>query len=80
MTVGHNAILHGCHIEDEVLIGMGAIILNGAHIGSHSIIGAGALVTEHMQIHKNLSLIHISKCIRDRVTIDDFSAHISEQP
>lgn len=53
ITVGHNAILHGCHIEDEVLIGMGAIILNGAHIGSHSIIGAGALVTEHMQIPKN---------------------------
>lgn len=41
VTVGHNAILHGCHIEDEVLIGMGAIILNGAHIGSHSIIVAG---------------------------------------
>ena len=39
--------------QDEVLIGMGAIILNGAHIGSHSIIGAGALVTEHMQIPKN---------------------------
>lgn len=53
VTVGHDAILHGCHIEDEVLIGMGAIILNGAHIGSHSIIGAGALVTEHMQIPKN---------------------------
>lgn len=53
VTIGHNAILHGCHIEDEVLIGMGAIILNGAHIGSHSIIGAGALVTENMQIPEN---------------------------
>ena len=44
VTVGHNAVLHGCMIEDEVLIGMGAIVLNGAHIGRHSIIGAGALV------------------------------------
>lgn len=33
VTVGHNAVLHGCMIEDEVLIGMGAIVLNGAHIG-----------------------------------------------
>lgn len=46
VTVGHNAILHGCTIEDEVLVGMGAIVLNGATIGSHSIIGAGALIKE----------------------------------
>ncbi len=45
-TVGHSAILHGCTIEDEVLVGMGARILNGAVIGAGSIVGAGALVTE----------------------------------
>jgi carbonic anhydrase/acetyltransferase-like protein (isoleucine patch superfamily) len=45
-TVGHHAVLHGCTIEDEVLIGMGAIILNRAVIGAGSIVGAGALVTE----------------------------------
>ncbi|WP_134679376.1 gamma carbonic anhydrase family protein [Paracoccus ravus] len=45
-TIGHRAMLHGCTIEDGVLIGMGAIILNGAHIGAGSLIGAGALVTE----------------------------------
>ncbi|SMO53254.1 gamma carbonic anhydrase family protein [Paracoccus laeviglucosivorans] len=45
-TIGHRAILHGCTIEDGVLIGMGAIILNGAHIGAGSLIGAGALVAE----------------------------------
>ena len=50
VTVGHNAVLHGCTIEDEALIGMGAIVLNGAHIGSHSMIGAGALVKEGQQI------------------------------
>lgn len=50
VTVGHRAILHGCQIGDESLIGMGAIVLNGAEIGKHCIIGAGALVTQGMQI------------------------------
>ena len=53
VTVGHQAILHGCHIEDETLIGMGSTILNGAHIGKHCIIGANALITENMQIPDN---------------------------
>jgi carbonic anhydrase/acetyltransferase-like protein (isoleucine patch superfamily) len=46
VTVGHQAILHGCTIHDEALIGMGARILNGAVIGAQCIVGAGALVTE----------------------------------
>ncbi len=45
-VVGHRAILHGCDIEDETLVGMGAIILNGAKIGAGSVIAAGALVPE----------------------------------
>ena len=45
VTVGHKAVLHACTIDDEVLVGMGAIILDGAEIGARSIIGAGALVT-----------------------------------
>jgi carbonic anhydrase/acetyltransferase-like protein (isoleucine patch superfamily) len=46
VTVGHQAILHGCTVEDEALVGMGARILNGAVIGTQCIVGAGALVTE----------------------------------
>ena len=46
VTVGHQAILHGCTVEDDCLIGMGARILNGAVITSGCIVGAGALVTE----------------------------------
>jgi carbonic anhydrase/acetyltransferase-like protein (isoleucine patch superfamily) len=46
VTVGHRAILHGCTIGDDALIGMGAIILNRAVIGAGCIVGAGALVTE----------------------------------
>ena len=45
VTVGHNAILHGCTVEDGALIGMGAIVLDGAVIGAESLVGAGALVT-----------------------------------
>ena len=45
-TVGHKAMLHGCTIGDNSLIGMGAIVLNGAVIGKNCLIGAGALVTE----------------------------------
>ncbi len=47
VSVGHGAIVHGCTIEDDVLVGMGAIILNGAHITKNCLIGAGALVTEN---------------------------------
>ncbi|HTG78024.1 MAG TPA: gamma carbonic anhydrase family protein [Sphingomicrobium sp.] len=46
VTVGHQAILHGCTVEDEALIGMGARILNGAVIGRQCIVGAGSLITE----------------------------------
>jgi carbonic anhydrase/acetyltransferase-like protein (isoleucine patch superfamily) len=45
-TIGHKAMLHGCTIGDNSLIGMGAIVLNGAKIGKNSLVGAGALVTE----------------------------------
>lgn len=45
VTVGHQATVHACTVDDEVLIGMGAIILDGAQIGARSIIGANALVT-----------------------------------
>ena len=44
-TVGHGAIVHGCTVGDNVLIGMGAVVLNGARIGSNCLVGAGALVT-----------------------------------
>ena len=46
VTVGHAAILHGCEIGDNTVIGMGAIVLNGAKIGKNCIIGAGSLVTQ----------------------------------
>ena len=47
-TIGHSAIVHACTIEDECLIGMGAIVLDGARIGARSIVGAGSVVTQRM--------------------------------
>jgi carbonic anhydrase/acetyltransferase-like protein (isoleucine patch superfamily) len=50
VTVGHRAILHGCTVHDEVLIGMGAVLMNGVVVGEQSIIGAAALLTEGLQV------------------------------
>lgn len=49
-TIGHRAILHGCTIGDDVMVGMGAIIMNGAVIGNGALIGAGALIPEGKEI------------------------------
>ncbi|MBP6598292.1 MAG: gamma carbonic anhydrase family protein [Giesbergeria sp.] len=46
VTVGHQAVLHGCSVGDETLVGIGAIVLNGAKIGKNCLVAAGALVTE----------------------------------
>ncbi len=50
VTIGHNATVHGCVVEDAVLVGIGAIILNNARIGEGSIIAAGAVIPEHTVI------------------------------
>src|SRR5271163_375342 len=50
VTIGHSAIVHACTVEDEVLVGMGAVILDGAVIGKQSLIGAKALVTQGANI------------------------------
>jgi carbonic anhydrase/acetyltransferase-like protein (isoleucine patch superfamily) len=53
VTIGHRAIVHGATIEDDCLIGMGAVLLNGVYVGSGSIVAAGAVCPEGMQIPKN---------------------------
>jgi len=56
-TIGHRALLHGCSIGDNSLIGMGAIVLNGARIGRNSLVGAGALVTENKVFPDNSLIV-----------------------
>ena len=71
VTVGHSAVLHGCTIEDECLIGIGAIILNGARIGKGSVIGAAALVPEGMQVPPGSMVMGVPGKVRREVTPEE---------
>jgi carbonic anhydrase/acetyltransferase-like protein (isoleucine patch superfamily) len=59
VAIGHRAILHGCTVEDDCLIAMGAILLNGVTVGTGSIVGAGALCTEGMRIPPNSLVVGV---------------------
>ncbi len=75
VTIGHNAIVHGCTIGDNTVIGMGSIILSGAAIGNNCIIGAGSLVTGKMRIPDNsLAFGNPAKVIR-AVTPEEIKAN-----
>ena len=71
VTVGHQCMLHGCTIEDDCLIGIGAIVLNGARIGKGSVIAAGALVTEGAQIPPNTMAMGVPAKVRREVTAEE---------
>jgi carbonic anhydrase/acetyltransferase-like protein (isoleucine patch superfamily) len=71
VTIGHRAIVHGATIEDEVIIGMGAIVLNGAVIGSGSIIGAGAVVTPGTRIPPNSVVVGVPARVIRQATDED---------
>lgn len=78
VTIGHNALVHGCTIEDECLIGMGAIVMDRAHIGKGSIIGAGALVPEDMEIPPYSVVVGIPAKIRRTVTEEDHNEQLRQ--
>jgi len=71
VTVGHLAMLHGCTVEDECLIGIGAIVLNGAKIGSGSVIAAGAVVPEGMQVPPQSLVMGVPAKVKRPVTPDE---------
>jgi carbonic anhydrase/acetyltransferase-like protein (isoleucine patch superfamily) len=50
VTVGHRAVVHGARVEDDCLVGIGAVLLNGVHLGAGSLVGAGAVLPEGMQV------------------------------
>ena len=77
VTIGHGAIVHGCTVADNTLIGMGAIILNHASIGKNCIIGAGALITEGKVIPDNSVVVGSPGVVRRSVTEADI-LHIQE--
>jgi carbonic anhydrase/acetyltransferase-like protein (isoleucine patch superfamily) len=70
-VTGHGAILHGCQIEDDCLIGMGAIILNGARIASGSIVAAGSVVPEGKQFPPRSLIMGVpAKVVRETTAQD----------
>src|SRR5207244_4950380 len=69
VTIGHSAIVHACKIDNEVLIGMGAIVLDGAEIGARTIIGANALVTLGMSIPAGSLVLGSPAKIRRQLTL-----------
>lgn len=73
--VGHRAIIHGCEIEEECLIGMGAIVLSGAVIGGGSVVAAGALVPEGMRVPPGSLVVGVPGRVIRRVD-DDLRARI----
>jgi carbonic anhydrase/acetyltransferase-like protein (isoleucine patch superfamily) len=77
VTVGHGAILHGCTVEDGVLIGMGAIVLDGAVIGEGSIIGAGALIPERKVIPPRSLVVGVPGKVAREVPAQE-AAHLIE--
>jgi carbonic anhydrase/acetyltransferase-like protein (isoleucine patch superfamily) len=84
-TIGHNAILHGCIIEDGALIGMGSIVLNGARIGRGSIVGANSVVTGGKQFPENSLIIGSpARVIRalapDQISIRDAESYQQNGP
>ena len=75
VTVGHNVVLHGARIDDDVLVGMGSVVMNGAHIGTGSIVAAGAVVTQGKEFPPRSVIAGIpAKVVREAT--DDDLAHI----
>ncbi len=68
VTVGHSVTLHGCDIDDDCLIGIGAMVLNGARIHSGSIVAAGALVPEGMEVPAGSLVMGVPAKVRRPVT------------
>ncbi|MGC4048789.1 MAG: gamma carbonic anhydrase family protein [Paludibaculum sp.] len=71
VTVGHMVCLHGCVVEDDVLVGIGAVVLNGAKIGRGSVIAAGSLVPEGMDIPPESMVMGVPAKVRRQVTEEE---------
>ena len=71
VTVGHLVMLHGCTVEDDALIGIGAVVLNGARIGQGAVIAAGAVVSEGAQIPPYSLVMGVPGKVRREVTAEE---------
>lgn len=74
VSVGHNAVVHGCTVEDDVLIGMGATVLNGAHVGAGALVAAQALVPQGMRVPPGTLAAGVPARIRRELTEEEQAA------
>ncbi len=75
VTIGHNAVLHGCTVEDECLIGIGAVIGNGAVIGAQSLVAPGAVVPQRMVIPPRSMVAGVPAKVRRELTAEEIEAN-----
>ncbi|MFA6342143.1 MAG: gamma carbonic anhydrase family protein [Fibrobacteraceae bacterium] len=75
VTVGHNAILHACTIEDDCTVGMGSIVMDGALIRKHSIVGAGALIPPLKEYPEASLLVGVPARIVRSLTMDEINTN-----
>ena len=75
VSVGHNAVLHGCTIGDGVLIGMGAIVLNAAVVGEGALVAAGALITQGMVVPPRSLVAGVPGKVRRELSDDEVAAN-----
>jgi carbonic anhydrase/acetyltransferase-like protein (isoleucine patch superfamily) len=71
VSVGHRAVVHGATIDDDVLIGMGAVVLNGAHIGAGSLIAAGAVVLQGSSVPPGSLVAGVPAKVRRQLTVEE---------
>ncbi len=74
VTIGHGAIIHGCIISENVLVGMGSIILNGAKIGKNTIIGAGSLVPQGKEYEEGVLILGSPAKVIRKLTEDEIKS------
>lgn len=71
VTIGHNAVIHGCEIGDGTLVGMGSVIMDGAKIGKGCLIGAGSLVTQNVEIPDGMLVMGSPAKVKRPLTEDE---------
>jgi carbonic anhydrase/acetyltransferase-like protein (isoleucine patch superfamily) len=71
VSVGHNAVVHGCTVEDDVLIGMGAVVMNGCRIGAGSMVGAGALLSAGTIVPPGSLVVGVPGKVRRETTAEE---------
>lgn len=71
VSVGHRAVLHGCTVDDDALIGMGSVVLNGAHVGQGSLVAAGAIVLEGTTVPPGALVAGVPAKVRRQLTDEE---------